>query len=80
MAPFLWIGFICLKAAEPLQENSLLLTTEALKTFITCCGGKSIDIVIHTQHEGNNTNEERRKKAVIQMKKKNYSVCFVINS
>ena len=26
--PFLWIGFTCLKAAEPIRGDSLLLTTK----------------------------------------------------
>ena len=28
LAPFLWIGFNCLKAAEPLGGDSLLFTTK----------------------------------------------------
>ena len=28
LCPFLWMGFNCLKAAEPLQRNSLLFTTK----------------------------------------------------
>ena len=28
MAPFLWMGFNCLKATEPLGEHSLLFTSK----------------------------------------------------
>ena len=47
MAPFLWIGFNCLKATELVEENSLLLTMEPFKT---CPGRKSLDIIFHIQH------------------------------
>ena len=35
MAPFLWMGFNCLKAIEPLQGGSLFFTTNFPKTLGT---------------------------------------------